>query len=158
MESQINVIKECEQVIGDYYSETQINVGYFARSRVLWGYHFIPKINWGSFHGRSEKKWDHCEVGIILRYNWGSFKGWGSFRGRDHLGASQYSLPQHKQFVLIWNYEEIILSFSLSSAYSSGLCCSKTGYRYPPGKSLSLPVDSAISFPNYLLDSDLSGG
>ena len=30
---------------------------------------------------------DYFEVGTILRYNWGSFKGWGSFRARDHFGG-----------------------------------------------------------------------
>ena len=38
---------------------------HFARSMVL-GYHFIPKIKWGSFRGRREEKW-------------------GSFRDRDHF-------------------------------------------------------------------------
>ena len=40
-------------------------------------------------------------------------------RNGDHLNNTCL------QFVLIWSYEEIILSFSLSSVYSSGLCCSK---------------------------------
>ena len=77
----------------------------------LIGDHFMDEV---------KRNGDHLRVGIIL-------------------GASQYSLYHNTclQFVLIWNYEEIILSFSLSSAYSSGLCCSSTGYRFPPGKSLS---------------------
>ena len=45
---------------------------HFARSIVL-GYHFIPKIIWGSFRGRREEKWgsfrgrfgDDFRVGII---------------------------------------------------------------------------------------------
>ena len=50
------------------------DVVHFARSIVL-GYHFIPKINWGSFRGRREEKW-------------GSFRGqFGDlFRVGDHFG------------------------------------------------------------------------
>ena len=40
---------------------------------------------------------------------------------------------------------------------STGLSCSKGGYRYPLDK--LHPADSAIDFPNtYQLDSDLSSG
>ena len=63
---------------------------HFARSIVL-GYHFIPKINWGSFRGRREEK---SFQGIISGL--GIISGSGSFRGlyrsypsilssRDHL-------------------------------------------------------------------------
>ena len=96
------------KLIGDHFTDEVKRNGIISSSGSFWG----------TIAGDHLRVGDHFGVGIIL-------------------GASEYSLPQHKQFVLIWNYEEIILSFSLSSAYSSGLCCSSTGYRYPPGKSLS---------------------
>ena len=52
------------------------------------------------FMDKVKRNGDHFEVGIILRWNWGSFKGWGSFWGL-------YSTLYHNtclQFVLIWNY------------------------------------------------------
>ena len=95
------------KLIGDHFMDEVKRKGIISRSVSFWG-----RI------GDHLRVGDHFGVGIIL-------------------GASEYSLPQHKQFVLIWNYEEIILSFSLSSAYSSGLCCPKARERYPPDKSLS---------------------
>ena len=58
---------------------------HFARSIVL-GYHSIPKIKWGSFRGRREEKW-------------GSFQGWGSFRGLYILETPKLSILQlrHRQ-------------------------------------------------------------
>ena len=39
------------------------------------------------FMDKVKRNGDHFEVVIILRWNWGSFKGWGSFWGRDHFGG-----------------------------------------------------------------------
>ena len=45
-------------------------------------YHSIPRINWGSFRGRREKKWGSFR-GRFRHY----FRAGDHFRGRDHFGG-----------------------------------------------------------------------
>ena len=37
---------------------------------------------------------DHFGIGVISRLNWGSFKGWGAIRGRDHFRGGCTSLKK----------------------------------------------------------------
>ena len=68
---------------------------HFARFIVL-GHHSIPKINWGSFRDRREKKWGsfrgryHFWVGLGIFSGLGIISGSGSFRGlyRSHTADS----------------------------------------------------------------------
>jgi len=66
----------------DYYCETQIAIGHFAQSRVV-GFHFIPKINWGSLRGRSEEKWGSFQGRYHFQVELGIISGSGSFWGLD---------------------------------------------------------------------------
>ena len=47
----------------------------------------IPSIPVDHFGVDKKKNGDHFGVAIISGSIWGSFQGWGSFRGRDHFGS-----------------------------------------------------------------------
>ena len=80
MYSQINVIKECKQV-KIIIVKLKLMSGILLDPEVYKDIISFLKLIGNHFMDEVKRNGDHFEVGIILRYNW------GSFRSRDHFGG-----------------------------------------------------------------------